>query len=240
LADARPSYPELPAIGVAAEALRAALKRASREYDETGAYTNGHEICWAMGGFVAQFRRVPAFWEELERRAGPVEGPGAEPHAGTEADGCRYLVHAYEAVYGHVPDGRRGAVARAKAPVTADRLGRGVLEQIGRAAEGLVEWSSKLASSRGEDRGKSRTRDARLWYFTEDPPPESEFEFGTLEGTLKELARWLHLDRRVLKDENGNRWWIRKIHGKRWRIWFPNQQACVRAKARREAESGGT
>jgi len=336
MADARPSYPELPAIGVAAEALCAALKRAAGEYEKTAGYSNGHEICWAMGGFVAQLRRVPAFRAELERRACLVgqkaaqgtayawaksgaparcvqrlanteeprpakdpsveetlsesrparqresdcvqghllaqiaeerrnlerlfkddhfDGSGADLEAlsrwkdecdriladvgrpGLEADGCWHLVHVYEAIYGQAPDERRDAVAWAKAAVTGGRLGRGVLEEIRRATEGLVEWSSKLGSSRSDDRGKNRTRDAQLWYFTEDPPAESEFRFGTLEGTLKELARWLHLDQRVLKEENGTRWWIAKVHGKRWRIWFPNEQAYTRADARRAAEA---
>jgi len=336
MADARPSYPELPAIGVAAEALCAALERALGEYEKRAGYSNGHEICWAMGGFVAQLRRVPAFWAELERRACLVgqktaqgtayaraktraptqctersseteqpclveepgvqetipeprpereaesdcvqghllaqiaeeranlerllehnlfDGTGAEIEAlsqwkdecdkiladvgrtGLETDGCWHLVHVYGAVYGQVPDDRRDVAAWAKNAVTDGRLGREVLEGIRRAAEGLVEWSSKLGSSRSDDQVKSRTRDARLWYFTENPPADSKFEFGTLEGTLKELARWLHLDQRVLKEENGTRWWIAKVHGKRWRIWFPNEHAYARAGARRAAES---
>lgn len=69
------------ALTVAHQKLRDCLDRGIKQWGANLRYSNGREICSAVEGFVDELWRVPAWWAELQRRAGLVEsscGPGSK------------------------------------------------------------------------------------------------------------------------------------------------------------------
>jgi hypothetical protein len=75
-------------------------------------------------------------------------------------------------------------------------------------------------------------------WFSEDPPKDSRFRFGPLEGSLKDLAAWIGVDTRTLRTHNGQTsWWVKKEHGKNSLAWLSTQGKFATANQKRLAES---
>ena len=75
--------------------------------------------------------------------------------------------------------------------------------------------------------------------YNSEPPPDSRFKFGPLEGTLTELQRWTKMDRRTLQNRNGETgWWIQKVHARMYRIWFSNRTNYANANQEKLTKQG--
>ena len=73
-------------------------------------------------------------------------------------------------------------------------------------------------------------------WFCDDPPKDSKFKFGSLEGPLKRLAEWMGMDHRTIKGLNGGTsWWVKKVHGKKFAAWFSTQEKYAVANQKRLA-----
>ena len=74
-------------------------------------------------------------------------------------------------------------------------------------------------------------------WFDADPPSGSKFGVGPIEGTLKELSRWIAVDHRTLEFWNGrSSWWIKREHRTKFTVWFASQQKYAEANQRRLIE----
>jgi len=73
-------------------------------------------------------------------------------------------------------------------------------------------------------------------WWKDGDPPGNEFNTPALEGPISHIAHWLEMDERTVKDQNGTRWWIRKIHGRRFKIWFKEQHTYAMANSERIRE----
>jgi len=73
-------------------------------------------------------------------------------------------------------------------------------------------------------------------WFADDPPPGGKFTFGPLEGTVKAIAEWMGMDQRTIKRLNGRTsWWVKKVHGKKFIVWFSTQAKYATANEKRLA-----
>jgi hypothetical protein len=73
-------------------------------------------------------------------------------------------------------------------------------------------------------------------WFAEDPPVDSKFKYGPLEGPSKNIASWMEIGHRTLKKQNGRTsWWIKKVHGKSFAVWFSTQKRYAAANTNRLA-----
>jgi rubrerythrin len=87
------------------------------------------------------------------------------------------------------------------------------------------EYTGRLASQ-----GKSE--------FSDEPPSDSPFRCGPLEGKLKDLARWMGMDQRTLKAHHRKAsWWLKRVHGSQWLLWLSTQKKLAEVNGKRLAES---
>jgi len=55
---------------------------------------------------------------------------------------------------------------------------------------------------------------------------------------LKELAEWMGMDQRTIKKLNGRTsWWVKKVHGKKFAVWFSSQGKYAAANQKRLAST---
>lgn len=70
-------------------------------------------------------------------------------------------------------------------------------------------------------------------WFTNDPPNDSKYKYGPLQGTLAHLCRCIEMDRRTLGKHNGTgSVWVKKVHGKSFMAWFSSQLGYANANRR--------
>ena len=100
----------------------------------------------------------------------------------------------------------------------------------------LLAWAKGEVGQAGMDLSASSAQGGE--WFDDDPPAESRFKHGALEGPLKSLARWMGIDQRTLAKHNGRTgWWIKKIHGRSYAAWFSTERNYAQANQKRLAEA---
>lgn len=70
------------------------------------------------------------------------------------------------------------------------------------------------------------------WSYDHPPSPTAVFCHGPVEGNVKQFAGWLQVDERVVKARNGLGWYVQKVHGRLFHVWFATEKlyAAVNAK----------
>jgi len=113
-------------------------------------------------------------------------------------------------------------------------------EQETPVVEKATEKPQVVAVSSGSD-GPGATVERSLvdgQWFADDPPKDGKFKFGPLEGPLKRLAEWMGMDHRTIKRLNGQTsWWVKRVHGKKFAVWFSTQDKYAAANQKRLAAS---
>ena len=75
------------------------------------------------------------------------------------------------------------------------------------------------------------------WYYDTLPNKDSMHKYGPVEGTLKELVRWIGRGSQpTLRKHNGKLWWIRKVTGKKFEVWFDSQKTFAEVNQQRLVE----
>jgi hypothetical protein len=107
------------------------------------------------------------------------------------------------------------------------------------AEEVTGQTQAVAVSSDGDGRGMGRERaSVDGQWFLDDPPKDSRFKFGPLEGPLKSLAEWMGMDHRTIKRLNGQTsWWVKQVHGKKFAAWFSTQERYAAANQKRLASA---
>ncbi len=76
--------------------------------------------------------------------------------------------------------------------------------------------------SETQDNGptKADAKGSPPWWCEDDPPIDGKYRWGPLEGCGSQLARWANVPYRTFKGRNRKQFWIRRIGGKKCRVWF--------------------
>lgn len=104
----------------------------------------------------------------------------------------------------------------------------------------VIEEPQAVAVSSGGDGQRESTEPfpADGQWFLDDPPKDGKFKSGPLEGPLKKIAEWMDMDHRTIKRLNGRTsWWVKKVHGKKFSVWFSTQEKYATINQKRLAAS---
>jgi len=100
---------------------------------------------------------------------------------------------------------------------------------------------SRIASERAQYESKYNSQSGTtsdIWYSVDEGErPKDVFDCGPLDGTLKELSRWMGEEggqgRRVKLMSEVGVVWVLKFHGRHWEVWFKTQDTYALANRRR-------
>jgi hypothetical protein len=150
--------------------------------------------------------------QHLHSHAEPREISGADERSGQSvASAC----HSRRTQADSLSSGSQTA---AHGPATAESAETGEsAERLYSAADadrlGVPSQDMGVPQQMTVSRGKQG-----VWAYNA-PPPKDRFPYGPLEGTLASLAESADMCPETLKGHNGETFWIKRVHGKRYQMW---------------------